>query len=93
MTTKRELRELYSQRKLKEQAIYSIGSYLSLVAIEVVHGVNDKLFGYYQTANSEEKNFFLRKIKHDEQGAYVTYAQQKHYLSEFVRVQNHKRSV
>ncbi|MGG3573234.1 hypothetical protein ABES80_12230 [Bacillus gobiensis] len=70
--SKNELIKKYNAGELEDKTVISLGL-SSIVIIEVLYGIEGKVFGYRQLANGE-KAFFLWKLYHDENGVSILFA-------------------
>ena len=73
MKTKKELIQLFNGGKIESVATYSNDYYRACHIVEVVHGIDDKVFGYIELPNgydkdgfrTYEKTFFFVKLNYE----------------------------
>jgi hypothetical protein len=86
MTTKSELMKMDKAGELPLKAVASITNSTGAAILEIVHGFEDKVFGYLFSDSNEEKTYFFVKIRYDERHNWFKVGELVFNLDEFIRV-------
>jgi hypothetical protein len=86
MTTKAELIQLDKSGELPLKAVASITNTTGAAILEIIHGIDDKVFGYLFNEGNEEKTYFFVKIRYDERSNWFKVGELVFNLDEFIRV-------
>jgi hypothetical protein len=86
MTTKSELMKMDKAGELPLKAVASITNSTGAAILEIIHGIDDKVFGYLFNEGNEEKTYFFVKIRYDREHDWFKVGELVFNMDEFLRV-------